>query len=61
MVFNSLAFCQTAESLCLDAGLMDEEILAATSWGNESEPLGGVEPLDGSTLFLTHLDLSCMI
>jgi len=45
---DGLALVQGAETLGIDGGLMDENILRAISGGDEAETLLGVEKFDGS-------------
>lgn len=47
---DGVALVEAAEALGLDGGLVHEDVLAAGVWGDEAEPLGGVEPLDGPLL-----------
>ena len=49
-VLDRLTLVKAAEALRLDAGLVDEQLLAAIIRGDEAEALGGVEPLDLSGL-----------
>ena len=47
---DALILLEGTETLGLDRGVMDEEICSALLWGDESETLFGVEPLDGALL-----------
>jgi len=43
---HTLAFREVAETLHLDLGLVNEEIIPAAVWRNETEAFFGVEPLN---------------
>eukprot|EP00658_Telonema_sp_P-2_P055344 TRINITY_DN439_c0_g1_i6.p1 TRINITY_DN439_c0_g1~~TRINITY_DN439_c0_g1_i6.p1 ORF type:complete len:213 (-),score=39.29 TRINITY_DN439_c0_g1_i6:109-747(-) len=53
-VDDLLAFDQLAEPFGADASLVDEQVIRAILWGNESVALLAVEPLAGSFVFLGH-------
>jgi hypothetical protein len=46
---DGVALVEAAEAVGLDGGLVHEEVLAAAFGGDEAEPLGAVEPLDGAS------------
>ena len=45
---DALVLVQSAETLALDSGVVNEEIRATTIGGDEAEALFSVEPLNGA-------------
>jgi hypothetical protein len=51
-VLNPLVLLKAAVTVSLDGGVMNEDVISAIVWGDETVPLVGVEPLHSA---LSHV------